>query len=316
MLEITNLNKSFGKFKALNGLSLSVNDGELFGFVGANGAGKTTTMKICVGLETADNGSVKIDGNEVLDRRERSLLRGKVGYVPDFFGVYADLTASEYLHFFAGAYNIWGKAADSLTDNLLELVNLSDKADTQVDSLSRGMKQKLCVARALVQNPKILFLDEPASGLDPKARHELKEILKNLSSMGKTIIISSHILPELIEMCTSIGIISHGEMKFNGSIEDALSLSSGGECIEITFSGDPGSALSLIRECPFIKSAEPTSSGLRLTASGNDADYTALLKKLVTNDVPVATFSKKHENVEDIFLNIMEGGIQNAADNA
>ncbi len=315
MLEIQNLNKSFGTFKALNNLSLTVKDGELFGFVGANGAGKTTTMKICVGLERADSGSVIIDGNSVLSRRSLSILRGKVGYVPDFFGVYADLTASEYLHFFAGAYNIWGKAADTLTDNLLELVNLSDKANTQVDSLSRGMKQKLCVARALVQNPKILFLDEPASGLDPKARHELKEILKNLSSMGKTIIISSHILPELIEMCSSIGIISHGEMKFNGSVEDALALSAGGEYIEITFSGDPGRALSLIRECPFVKNAEPTASGITLTAAGSDREYTELLRKLVTNDIPVATFAKKHENVENVFLNIMEGKT-NVADNA
>ncbi|MCR5823878.1 MAG: ABC transporter ATP-binding protein [Lachnospiraceae bacterium] len=315
MLEIQNLNKSFGTFKALNNLSLTVKDGELFGFVGANGAGKTTTMKICVGLERADSGSVIIDGNSVLSRRSLSVLRGKVGYVPDFFGVYADLTASEYLHFFAGTYNIWGKAADTLTDNLLELVNLSDKANTQVDSLSRGMKQKLCVARALVQNPKILFLDEPASGLDPKARHELKEILKNLSSMGKTIIISSHILPELIEMCSSIGIISHGEMKFNGSVEDALALSAGGEYIEITFSGDPGRALSLIRECPFVKTAEPTASGITLTAAGSDREYTELLRKLVTNDIPVATFAKKHENVENVFLNIMEGKT-NVADNA
>ncbi len=307
MLEIQNLNKSFGAFKALNNLSLTVNDGELFGFVGANGAGKTTTMKICVGLEKADSGSVIIDGSSVLSKKENSALRGKVGYVPDFFGVYADLTASEYLHFFAGAYNIWGKDADTLTDNLLELVNLSSKADVQVDSLSRGMKQKLCVARALVQNPKILFLDEPASGLDPKARHELKEILKNLSAMGKTIIISSHILPELIEMCSSIGIISHGEMKFNGSVEDALALSSGGEHIEITFSGDPGRALPLIRECPFIKTAEMTASGISLTSSGSDAEYTELLRKLVTNDIPVATFARKHENVEDVFLSIMEG---------
>ncbi len=312
MLEIQNLTKSFGPFKALNNLSLSVNDGELFGFVGANRAGKTTTMKICVGLERADSGSIIIDGTEALDPKGRSSLRGKVGYVPDFFGVYADLTASEYLHFFAGAYNIWGRDADILSDNLLELVNLSDKANEQVDSLSRGMKQKLCVARALVQNPKILFLDEPASGLDPKARHELKEILKNLSAMGKTIIISSHILPELIEMCSSIGIISHGEMKFNGSVEDALALSSGGECIEVTFAGDPGRALALIRECPFVKNAEATINGITLTASGNDTEYAALLKKLVVNDIPVATFTKKHENVEDVFFNIMEGGIANA----
>lgn len=312
MLEIRNLNKSFGSFKALNNLSLSVGAGELFGFVGANGAGKTTTMKICVGLLNADSGEVIIDGKNTLSAGRE--MRSKVGYVPDFFGVYDNLTAIEYLQFFAGAYNIWGAKSLSLCEGLLELVNLSDKRDTQVDSLSRGMKQRLCLARALVHNPDILFLDEPASGLDPKARYELKEILKNLSEMGKTIIISSHILPELIEMCSTLGIISHGEMKFTGSVEDAMLLSKGSVSLEATVMGEVEKALLLIKETPSVTNAEAVANKINISFTGTDDEIVLLLKKLVTNEVPVISLSKKVESVENIFINIMEGGdIQNAA---
>lgn len=306
MLEIKNLNKSFNGFKAVNNLSMTIGDGELFGFVGANGAGKTTTMKICVGLLNADSGEVIIDGQNTLAGGRA--LRNKVGYVPDFFGVYDNLTSIEYLQFFAGAYNIWGQQSLSLCEGLLELVNLSDKRDIQVDSLSRGMKQRLCLARALVHNPDILFLDEPASGLDPKARYELKEILKNLSGMGKTIIISSHILPELIEMCSSLGIISHGELKFSGSVEDAMRLSSGSVTLEATINGNPEQALQLIRETPTVVSCDVVANKIDIGFNGSDEDITALIKKLVLNDVPLVSLNKKVENVENIFINIMEGG--------
>ncbi|MCQ2537366.1 MAG: ABC transporter ATP-binding protein [Lachnospiraceae bacterium] len=310
MLEIKNLNKSFGRFKAVNNLSMTIGDGELFGFVGANGAGKTTTMKICVGLLAADSGEVIIDGQNTLSGGRA--LRNKVGYVPDFFGVYDNLTAIEYLQFFAGANGIWGSKSLPLCESLLELVNLKDKRDTQVDSLSRGMKQRLCLARALVHNPDILFLDEPASGLDPKARFELKEILRNLSGMGKTIVISSHILPELIEMCSSLGIISHGELKFNGSVEDAMLLSSGSITLEAVVTDATEKAALLIKETPSVVSCELVGNKFNIGFSGADEDITALMKKLIMNDIPLISFNKKVENVENIFINIMEGGNINA----
>ncbi len=306
MLEIQNLNKNYGFFKALNNLSLTVNRGELFGFVGANGAGKTTTMKICVGLLNADSGKVLIDGEDTLGAGRN--MRKKVGYVPDFFGFYDNLTAIEYLQFFAEAYHIFGDSNTKLCDGLLELVNLTDKRDFQVDSLSRGMKQRLCLARALVHNPDILFLDEPASGLDPKARHELKEILKNLSAMGKTIIISSHILPELIEMCTTLGIISHGEMKFTGSVDDAMLLSKGAIFVEATVNGELEKALRIIKEQPFVSNAEATGNKITLKLSGGEDEAAAMIKTLVMNDVPLTGFTKKTENVENVFINLMEGG--------
>lgn len=308
MLEITNLNKSFGRFKALNNLSLTVNEGELFGFVGSNGAGKTTTMKICTGLLKADSGSVKIAGEELLDSRRDKLSSSKVGYVPDFFGVYENLTAIEYLQFYAGCYNIWGKANLDLCESLLELVNLTDKRNSQVDGLSRGMKQRLCLARSLVSNPQLLFLDEPASGLDPKARHELKEILRNLVNMGRTIVISSHILPELIEMCSSIGIISHGEMKFNGSIEDALKFSKGGIKNELILKDRIDDALRIVREFPTVSSTEVNDNSILFTSDGEDETSINILKKLVLADIPVIGLQKRTENIEDIFLDLMEGG--------
>ena len=170
------------------------------------------------------------------------------------------------------------------------------------------MKQRLCLARALVHNPDILFLDEPASGLDPKARHELKEILKNLSAMGKTIIISSHILPELIEMCTTLGIISHGEMKFTGSVDDAMLLSKGAIFVEATVNGELEKALRIIKEQPFVSNAEATGNKITLKLSGGEDEAAAMIKTLVMNDVPLTGFTKKTENVENVFINLMEGG--------
>ncbi len=313
MIEIKNLNKKFGRHKALNNLNLTIGDGELFGFVGSNGAGKTTTMKICVGLLGADSGEVYIDGEQVVGEKKRDM--SKVGYVPDFFGVYNNLTAHEYLTFFAATYDIWGETADKLADDLLELVNLSDKRDTDVNGLSRGMKQRLCLARALVHNPEILFLDEPASGLDPKARHELREILKNLTAMGKTIVISSHILPELIEMCTSIGIISHGRMMFNGSVAEAIKLQKGRVSIELTVLDKVEEAYNKLREFPEITDVDMMGNTINFKTSGEQEMDAVLLKTLVMNDIPVVGFARKTENAEDVLLSLMDGGNVNEQNN-
>ena len=194
-LTVDHLVKRFGNFTAVDELCMEIPAGSVFGFVGPNGAGKTTTMKIMAGLLAADGGSILLDGQDAL--KSRKLLREKMGYMPDFFGVYDNLRVSEYMDFYAGTYYIPYADRPALIDGLLELVDLSHKKDAYVDSLSRGMKQRLCLARSLIHDPDILILDEPASGLDPRARMEMKEILKQLGSLGKTVIISSHILPEL-----------------------------------------------------------------------------------------------------------------------
>ena len=193
MLEIKGLVKRFGSFTAVNGLDMKVEKGSIFGFVGPNGAGKTTTMKIMCGLLKADSGNIFVDRSDIL--KKSSDIRERIGYMPDFFGVYDDLKVKEYMDFYEGAYYIPYAQRGAITDRLLDMVNLADKKEVYVDSLSRGMKQRLCLARSLVHDPDILVLDEPASGLDPRARMEMKNILKRLSDDGKTIIISSQRLP-------------------------------------------------------------------------------------------------------------------------
>lgn len=218
MLYIHKLTKKYGSFTAVRQLSLHIPEGDLFGFVGPNGAGKTTTIRMVCGLLRATSGSVKI-GNVrgALGSRE---MKRMIGYVPDFFGVYDNLKVREYMDMYGSMYGMYARETAKLSDDLLELVSLSDKKEVYVDTLSRGMKQRLCVARALLHNPKLLLLDEPSSGLDPRARVEMKELLKNLHSMGKTILISSHILSELSQMCTSIGIMNHGQLITSGRIEE------------------------------------------------------------------------------------------------
>lgn len=315
MLTIQNLSKNYGSFRALNNVNLHIAKGELFGFVGANGAGKTTTMKICVGLLKADSGEIVIDGQSVSNNNRD--LKSKVGYVPDFFGVYDNLTAMEYLRFFASAYGIYGSEAEGLCRDLLELVNLSDKHDSEVDGLSRGMKQRLCLARALVHNPELLFLDEPASGLDPKARYELKEILKNLCAMGKTIVISSHILPELAEMCTSIGIINHGEMKMQGSIEDVQNMASGSSPVLIAVADKEEEAGRIIRELPMTLAVELLQGGkLEAKIKGGEEAEVQLLRQLVNAGIPVKSFHRQEGTLENLFLQIMGESEENAAKGA
>lgn len=304
MLEIKNLTKRYGNFFALRDLNLKVEEGELFGFVGANGAGKTTTMRICVGLLGADSGEVFIDGKRMLSDHKR--LSNKVGYVPDFFGVYPALTSMEYMQFFAASYGMIGADADTLCMDLLRLVKLDHKAEADVNGLSRGMKQRLCLARALVHNPDILFLDEPASGLDPRARFELKEILKNLSSMGKTIIISSHILPELSEMCTSIGIIDRGQMMLKGSIDDIHRAAAMQSPIIITVADhDIDHAFNVLQENPNVQHLTARANVIEVVFTGNKQEEAALLSSLVAANVTLLSFTRQEGSLEALFMQIV-----------
>ncbi len=304
MIEIKHLYKRYGRFLALNDFSLNVGQGELFGFVGSNGAGKTTTMRICVGLLKADGGEVMIDGENMLQNHRK--LADKVGYVPDYFGVYKSLNASEYLHFFASAYGIYDAEADKLTDELLELVNLSDKKFTDVNGLSRGMKQRLCLARGLVHNPDILFLDEPASGLDPRARYELKEILKNLSSMGKTIIISSHILPELAEMCTSVGIIDRGHLVLQGSIEEIHRAAAMSSPLNLTVSEDQIDAVfAHLQNNPFVQKVTAQGCILKIVFTGTKEDESQMLQSLIAAGINVSSFYREEGSLESLFMQIV-----------
>ncbi|KLE16289.1 ABC transporter ATP-binding protein [Clostridium sp. C8] len=304
MLVIKSLEKSYGKFKALNGLNLEIEKGEIFGFIGPNGAGKSTTMKIVSGLLSPDSGEVYVDGIDAI--KNNKALKDKIGYMPDFFGVYDNLRAIEYLEFYASIYGIVGEEARKLSMDLLELVNLQDKYDANVDGLSRGMKQRLCLARCLVHNPELLILDEPASGMDPRARFEMKGILKNLKEMGKTIIVSSHILSELGEICTRIGIIKNGSIVCEGTVEEVMLRASGTAPINITVIEEPEKAIEVLKQMPDVK--EISIDGNKITASvtGGDEEAKKILKALVTQDVSVIGFAKAIGNLEDVFIQITE----------
>src|SRR5438067_337568 len=217
MIQIRNLRKEYKDLVALRNLNLELESGDIFGFIGPNGAGKTTTIKMLATLLTPTSGVAYVDGVNVVQNPEA--VRSVVGYMPDFFGVYDDIKVWEYLDFFAAAYRIPRHKRPQIIDDVLTLTDLNVKKDAYVESLSRGMKQRLCLAKTLVHDPKVLLLDEPASGLDPRARIEIKELLKELKAMGKTIIVSTHILPELADFCNKIGIIEKGEMIISGDVE-------------------------------------------------------------------------------------------------
>ncbi len=217
-VQIHNLRVSYGKLKAVRGISFEIPQGEVFGFIGPNGAGKSTTIKVLATLIRPNAGVVKIGGISVPDNPMK--IRRMIGYMPDYFGTYEDLTAAEYLHFFAAAYQLPRAERERTIGDVLTLTDLNHKADAAVDSLSRGMKQRLGLARVLLHDPDLLLLDEPASGLDPRARIEVRELLKALKAMGKTIIISSHILHELAQFCTRIGIVEAGRLVAEGSLDE------------------------------------------------------------------------------------------------
>ncbi len=307
MLRIENLCKNYGKFRAVNDLNLHIPKGEIFGFVGPNGAGKTTTMRIICGLLDATSGKVYADGIDVINRPKE--LKRKIGYMPDFFGVYDDLKVMEYLDFYASIYNIKGADSRKICQDLLELVDLTDKKDFYVDSLSRGMKQRLCLARSLVHNPDLLILDEPASGMDPRARIEMKEILRTLKSMGKTILVSSHILPELAELCTAIGIIEKGRIVMSGTVDEITRKVYHTQTIRIKVIDRLEETIRILQEYPDIDGVNPVGDKeVEASFNGDEVFMNALLVRLIQNDVPVTAFNQLDGNLEDIFMKVTATG--------
>ena len=310
MLRIDKLTKNYGKIPALKGLSLEVPDGALHGFVGPNGAGKTTTMRILATLMSPTSGTAYVAGTDLT--REGQKARKLVGYMPDFFGVYDSLTCREYLDFYARCYQIGATERKRMGSQLLELVQLQDKEDEYVETLSRGMKQRLCLARSLIHDPKLLILDEPASGMDPRARAEMKGILRTLREMGKTVLISSHILPELSEMCDSLTILDHGELVFSGSVEELSDRMNGNAPLDIRIAESAGAdaveeAVRCLRELPYVTEIlqeEPFL--LRVRLEGGEDVCMAAMRELVTRNVPVCDFHRAPMNLEKVFMEVTQ----------
>ncbi len=306
MLKIENLVKNYGKFRALNGLSMEVKKGELFGFIGPNGAGKTTTIKIMSGLLRADSGHVYLDGLDAL--KDADKLKQKIGYVPDFFGVYDNLKAIEYMEFYASTYGLVGKEVRKRCFELMELTGLQGREEVYVDELSRGMQQRLCLARAMIHKPDLLILDEPASGLDPRSRFEMKMILKELCRKGTTILISSHILSELAEMCSSIGIIKKGELLQQGSIEEIVSAVNTANPILVRVCDDQKKTLDFLRANSMVQALAVDGQEFQFTFSGSAQDEAELLNQMVRDGIRVLSFGRKRDNLETIFIQLTKEG--------
>jgi ABC-2 type transport system ATP-binding protein len=305
MLVIQDLVKRYGKFVAVDHLNLEVEPGHIFGFVGPNGAGKTTTIKIIATLLEPTSGTVKVDGIDVV--REPVKVRERLGYMPDFFGVYDNLKVMEYLDFYGSSYGIPYRERQKTALELLELVDLLHKKDSYVDSLSRGMKQRLCLARSLIHNPKLLVLDEPASGMDPRARIELKGILRELKAMGKTIIISSHILTELAQVCDMIGIIEKGKMVIDGNVDDIMKRITGKTVMKIKVLNQREKAVNILKEQPLVDEIIQEGEILEVTYGGEEHELWKLLKVLVNQEIPVISFAKAEGNLEKIFMEVTQG---------
>jgi len=305
MIEIKKLTRYYGDLAALLDLDLSIHAGDIFGFIGPNGAGKTTTMRILATLLEPTRGVATIDGLDVT--RKGKHVRRIVGYMPDFMGVYDDLKVFEYLEFFAAAFGIEPKKRKGIVEGVLELTDLESKQRFAVDSLSRGMQQRLGLARVLIHDPKVLILDEPASGLDPRARIEIRELLRELKRMGKTIMISSHILSELEEICDHIGIIEHGKLVFAGTMDEIVQRMGLHSKVRIQVAGDPDKAVALLASLPQIGEVTPQGRTIAVTFADGQQNDGTLARTLVQGGIDIVALEPQKLKLDDAFLQLTQG---------
>ena len=304
-ITVEQLVKRYGRYTALDELSFSVTRGSIYGFLGPNGAGKTTTLRILATLLLPTQGQAWVAGEDLT--RHPAEARKHIGYMPDFFGVYDDLTVREYLEFYAQAHGVPRVEWRKIVADLLELVDLGDKRDDFVENLSRGMKQRLGLTRCLVHDPEVLLLDEPASGLDPRARVEMREVLKEIALMGKAVLISSHILPELEDLSTEVGIIHKGRMVASGAVEDILGQLGGNRVLEARTLNQAEQAASILEALPGVRDVSilPEEGLVRAACSADSVGQAAILRTLVEAGVPVVSFNAA-QDLEDLFMALTE----------
>jgi ABC-2 type transport system ATP-binding protein len=305
MIELINFGKRYGDFTAVESLNLKIEAGELFGFIGPNGAGKSTTIRFLATLLKASHGEGIVNGHSVT--KDPLAVRKSVGYMPDNFGVYDGMKVWEFLDFFAVAYQIPRSRRKQVIGDVLELLDLMHKRDDFVNGLSRGMKQRLCLAKTLVHDPPVLILDEPSSGLDPRARLEVKALLKELRRMGKTILISSHILTELADCCTSIGIIERGQLLMHGPMEEVYRRIRGNRMIEIKFVENMDLGLSIIRSSPHTRDIQVEDHHVVVEMAAEDDDVANLMQQLNASGVRMRSFHEKEPTLEDVFMLVTKG---------
>lgn len=308
VIKTVNLTKRYGTLVALSNLNLEIEEGDCFGFIGPNGAGKSTTIKILATLLQPTWGEARIC-DLVIGFQSRQ-IRPLIGYVPDYFGAYEDMVVQEYLEFFAAAYNIHGSKREKIINDVLELTDLGYKRDAPVDGLSRGMKQRLSIARVLVHDPKVLLLDEPAGNLDPRARIEMRELLKELQRMGKTILISSHILPELADMCNKVGIIEQGQLLYSGPVTDIVRKARTGTILHVAVHKSMEQAAAMLSQDEHVESVTPAGPVLHVALQKDCTDYSFIPAKLVSAGFQLTMLKEEEVNLETAFMRLTKGAVQ------
>jgi ABC-2 type transport system ATP-binding protein len=305
VIEVHDLTKKYGELFAINKIELKLDRGDVFGFIGPNGAGKTTTMRILATLLNPTWGEAYVGGYSIYTKPKE--IRRIIGYMPDFFGVYDNMQVIEYLEFFAAAYRITGPDRRKICNDVLDLVDLGYKRNELVTSLSRGMTQRLGLARVLLHDPQVLLLDEPASGLDPRARIEIRGLLKELRNMGKTIMVSSHILPELADICNKIGIIERGELIVNADVDDVMKQVRQQTVLKIDVSTDREAAGKLLESHGIVEKVEVDKTGLRVTLANGDHDFSQLARLLLDNGHALTRLGEEEINLETAFMTLTKG---------
>ncbi len=308
MIETRQLTKRYGHLIAVNEINLSLKEGDVFGFIGPNGSGKTTTMRMIATLLAPDYGEAYVCGKSIYnDPRE---IRRLVGYMPDFFGVYDDMTVIEYLEFFASAYRINGPGRRKVCEEKLELVDMAFKRDAMVNQLSRGQTQRIGLARTLLHEPQVLLLDEPASGLDPRARIEIRNLLKKLGELKKTVIVSSHILPELADVCTRVGMIEKGNLIVDGYVDEVMRKARQQIMLQIRVKENMEKAAAMLQQHPLVSHVDIVKGTIDATLKAETLDYSSLPTMLISEGFHLTLFREEEVNLETAFMSLTKGLVQ------
>jgi ABC-2 type transport system ATP-binding protein len=308
MLELDGLVRVFDDVRAVDDVSFSAERGEVLGFIGHNGAGKTTTMRILATLDTPQHGDARIGGHSVIDAPER--VRRITGFMPDYAGVYANITVAEYLDFFARAHDLRGEARRQAVAAVIDFMGIAELSDRQVESLSKGLKQRVALGRAIIHNPDVLILDEPAANLDPRARIEFRTLIRELAADGKTILLSSHILTELAEMCDTVAVIEKGRILATGTVPEIVARLRPKRILSVRIAGELERLERFLLEQPNLSGVHDVAGRLHFELDGGDAEQAALVGRLVAAGFPVLEFAEHRAGLEDVFIQLTGGSPQ------